>query len=289
MTNPFYPYSALPDRPPLTLPDGKRIAVWVGLNIEHYEYGKPALSLAQFTAGLTPDPLNHAWREYGPRVGIWRMIEMFDRLGIQPTAILNSDVVGEHPAIIRAGVERGWAWVAHGRNNTTWQAGMARDVERAYIDDVASVIEKATGARPAGWLGPALTATAATNDLLAELGFRYCLDWAADDEPFPFTVAKGSLLSVPYSAELNDIPFYALQGQPASAFRQALIDQFDQLYAEGGESARVMAISVHPYITGVPHRIAYLEKLYEYIRQRPGVLFWTGEQILDWYRPLARR
>lgn len=283
MPNPFFSYSPIASRPPVELPGGKRIAVWVGLNIEYYEYGQPALSLAQFTAGLTPDPLNYGWREYGPRVGIWRMIELFDRLGVQPTAIVNSQVATEYPEIIAAGVERGWAWVAHGRNNSTWQAGMERDAEQAYIAEVTDEIERATGARPRGWLGPSLTASAETANLLAELGYAYSLDWGIDDEPMPLNVAKGELLSVPYSTELNDIPFYVLQGQSGADFRQALIDQFDQLYAEGASRPRVLGFGVHPFLTGQPYRLRYLREALEHMTAHDEAWFPSADELAEWY------
>lgn len=283
MTNPFYSYSAIVDRPVRPLPDGRRVAVWIGLNIEHYEYGKPALSLAPFTAGLTPDPLNFGWREYGPRVGVWRMIEMFDALGIQPTAILNTDVIEQHPAIITAGTARGWDWVGHGRNNTTWQAGMEPDAELAYLVDVADLIEQATGKRPKGWLGPSLTAGPHTNDLLARAGYRYCLDWGIDDEPVPFDVASGSLLALPYSTELNDIPFYAIQGQSGEAFRTALTDQFDQLYAEGRTRPRVMGFGLHPFLSGQPYRVRYVREALEHMARHDDVWFATADQITAWF------
>ncbi|GAA4738217.1 polysaccharide deacetylase family protein [Nocardioides endophyticus] len=283
MANPFYSYSPIVERPVRPLPEGKRIAVWFGLNVEHYEYGRPALSMAPFTAGLTPDPLNFGWREYGPRVGIWRMIEMFDELGVQPTAILNSDVIHEHPAIVAAGVERDWAWVGHGRNNSTWQVGMEPADEKAYIEDVADLIEEATGKRPAGWLGPSLTASPETNNLLAELGFGYCLDWGVDDEPFPFDVASGSLLSLPYSTELNDIPFYALQGQAGADFKQALIDQFDQLHAEGATRPRVMGVGLHPFLSGQPYRLRYVREAIEHMAAHDDVWFADADEIAAWY------
>lgn len=283
MSNPFYSYSPIVERTPLELPEGKRIAVWVGLNVEHYEYGKPAMSMAQFTAGLTPDPLNYGWREYGPRVGVWRMIEMFDSLGVQPTAIVNSDVIEEHPAIIRAGVERDWAWVGHGKNNSMWQVGMERDAEKAYIAEIVESIETATGKRPRGWLGPALTASPETNDLLAELGFDYNLDWGIDDEPFPFDVSTGRLISVPYSTELNDIPFYVLQGQSGADFKQALIDQFDQLYAEGATRPRVMGFGLHPFLSGQPYRIRYVAEALEHMLSHSDVWFASADEIAAWY------
>lgn len=283
VANPFYSYSAIADRPVLELPEGKRIAVWVGLNIEHYEYGEPAISLAEFTAGLTPDPLNHGWREYGPRVGVWRMIEMFDRLGIRPTAIADSDVIERYPAIVETGVARGWAWVGHGESSSRLQTGMDRDTERAYIAAVADRFERATGRRPRGWLGPARTASAATNDLLAELGFDYNLDWGIDDEPFPFDVGRGTLISVPYSAELNDIAFYAVQGQSGADFGQALVDQFDRLYAESATRPRVMGFALHLFLSGQPSRSRYVAEALEHMAGHDDVWFASADEIAAWY------
>jgi peptidoglycan/xylan/chitin deacetylase (PgdA/CDA1 family) len=288
MDNPFFSYSPIVRRKPLRLPEGKRLAVWLGLNLEHYEYGKPALSLAPFTAQLTPDPLNYGWREYGPRVGVWRLIEIFDRLGVAPTAIVNSEVCERNPELIEEGIKRGWCWVGHGRNNSTWQAGMERDPEKAYIEQVASTIERATGSHPRGWLGPALTASPQTNDLLAELGFRYCLDWGVDDEPFRFDVTVGELISVPYSTELNDIPFYALQGQSGADFRQALIDQFDQLLAEGESRPRVMGVGLHPFLSGQPYRARYVKEALAYMTQHDEVWFTTADEIANWYLQSTR-
>jgi allantoinase len=288
MENPLFAYSPIVRRPPLELPEGKRIAVWFALNLEHYEYGKPALSLAAFTAELIPDPLNYGWREYGPRVGVWRLVEIFDRLGIQPTAVINSEVCDRHPEIIDEGLKRGWRWVGHGRNNSTWQAGMEIEAEKAYIADVAATIERATGTRPRGWLGPALTASPATNDLLADLGFRYTLDWGVDDEPFHFDVATGELISIPYSTELNDIPFYVLQGQSGADFRQALIDQFDQLRTEGESRPRVMGFGLHPFLSGQPYRARYVAEALEHMAQFDDVWFTSADEIADWYVETSR-
>jgi peptidoglycan/xylan/chitin deacetylase (PgdA/CDA1 family) len=282
MSNPFYSYSPIVERPVVALPEGKRIAVWFGLNIEHYEYGQQAMSLAQFTAGLTPDPLNYGWRDYGPRVGVWRMIEAFDALGVQPTAIVNSDVVAEHPSIVKAGVERGWAWVAHGRNNSGWWVGMDPETERTAMTEITDTIANATGARPRGWLGPALTAGPETNNLLAGLGYDYNLDWGIDDVPVDFTVRSGRLLSLPYSTELNDIPFYALHGMSGPDFRQALVDAFDQLYAEGATRPRVMGVGVHPFLTGQPYRMRYLTEAIRHMQEHSDVWFANADQIADW-------
>ncbi|MGP3968288.1 polysaccharide deacetylase family protein [Streptomyces sp. 6N223] len=285
MTAPFFDHSPIVARPALRLPEGKRMAVWFGLNLEHYEYGKQALSLAPFTAGLTPDPLNHGWREYGPRVGVWRLIDVFDRAGVQPTAILNSEVSDRYPEIVKAGVERGWTWVAHGSNNSTWQTLLEPEEERGYITQVADRITEATGVRPRGWLGPALTASPNTLGLLARLGFRYCLDWGIDDEPFPFRTDGngGPLLSVPYSTELNDIPFYVLHHQTGEQFRQAIVDAFDQLYAEGATRPRVLGIGLHPFLSGQPYRARYVAEALAHMKRFADVWFPSADEIADWY------
>jgi hypothetical protein len=166
----LFDYNPITDRAPLQWPDGARIAFYLGLNLEHYPVDRPSTSIFGGTAGLAPDPLNYGWRDYGPRVGIWRLLESLDRHGLRASALVNSDVCANYPHIVKAGRERDWAWVAHGRDNSTFQAGMSLDDERAYLTEVVETIEQATGQRPRGWLGPALTETFETPTLLAELG-----------------------------------------------------------------------------------------------------------------------
>jgi allantoinase len=279
MDNPLLPYSPIIGRPPLRLPRDARVAVWIGLNVEHYAFGRPALSLAPFTANLIPDPLNHGWRDYGPRVGVWRLMRILDELGVTPSVVLNAAVCEHYPQIIQAGLDRGWVWLAHGRDNSTWQTSMERDEERRYIADVASTIESATGRRPRGWLGPALTASMNTNDLLVEAGFTYTLDWANDDQPYDMTVAAGRLISVPYSSELNDIPMCLLGRHTAEQFAQALLDGVDMLLDESADGARVLGIGVHPFITGQPFRAGHFARALGEIVSREGVVFATSEEI----------
>ena len=279
MENPFYSYSAIVRRPPLRLPGRKRVAVWVGVNIEHYSYGVPAISLAQFTAEFVPDPLNHGWRDYGPRVGIWRLLDLLDHAGMPPTAIVNSEVCTRYPDIVARGRAQGWCWVAHGANNSTLQVGMAPDDEREYLRRVTADLEASTGSRPRGWLGPALTATPHTYDLLAELGYRYALDWAIDDEPVSIQVAAGSLCAVPYSAELNDLPFFAIQGQSASDFADALVDQFEQLREEGADHPRVMGFGLHPFLSGQPFRTRHLRRALAHIASSDDAWLTTSDEV----------
>jgi allantoinase len=277
----LFDYSPIVDRAPLQWPDGARVAFYVGLNLEHYPVDRPSTSIFGGTAGLVPDPLNYGWRDYGPRVGIWRLIESLDRYRIRASALVNSDVCARYPQIIEAGRARSWAWVAHGRDNSTFQAGMPLDEERAYLTEVVNTIEKATGQRPEGWLGPALTETHETPALLAELGLRYVLDWCNDDQPYPLNVP--GMLSVPYSIEVNDVTLFVSNGVSGPEFLQVVRDQFDQLYADSAESGRVMALCLHPFIVSQPFRHKYLDQALEYIASRPGVWLTTSDEIAAHY------
>lgn len=284
MERPPYDFTPIVRRPRLTLPNGARLAVWIGINVEHYRWGQPALSLAPFTAELVPDPTNYGWRDYGPRVGVWRLMEILDRVGVRGTAITNSAVCEEYPEIIEEALARHWAIVAHGLDNSTWQAGMKRDDERAFIEQVATTLESATGRRPAGWLGPALTATPNTYDLLAELGFTHTLDWTNDDQPYPLNVRSGSLLSVPYSSEVNDLPAFVLHHHTGEEFAAAVVDQFETLYEEGVNSLRVMGIGIHPFLVGQPFRSRHFARALEQVAGRDDVWYATSDDIADWYR-----
>lgn len=279
--NPVYAYSPIVRRPVLRLPEGKRLAVWFGVNVEHYKFGVRSISLAEYTAHLNPDPLNHGWRDYGLRVGLWRLAEIFERFGLPMTAILNSDVVHHCPELIEEGRARGWRWIGHGENNSTYLVGIERDAERAAIQRVTDTIAEATGVVPRGWLGPALTESGYTNDLLAELGYTYTLNWSADDEPFRL---RNGLISVPYAIEVNDIPAFALQGLSGPQFRDLLIDQFDQLLAEGADRPRVMGVGLHPFLVGQPYRAKHFIAALEYLTQhRDDVWFTSGDEIAAWY------
>lgn len=283
MHAPFYDYSPITARPRLELPDGKRLAVWIALNIEHYAYGQPALSLAQFTAELVPDPLNYGWRDYGPRVGVWRLIELLGCHGFRPTAVVNADVFEHYPQIVQAGREQGWAWVGHGQNNSRWHVGMERDDERRFLQEILAAFESATGDRPHGWLGPALTSTENTIDLLAELGFDYTLDWANDDQPYLMKSASGRLASIPYSSEVNDIPAFVLHHHTGEQFAQSVIDQFDALYEEGAASLRVMGIGIHPFLVGQPFRAKPFARALEHIAGHDDVWLTTADEVARWY------
>ncbi|GAA2774320.1 polysaccharide deacetylase family protein [Saccharopolyspora taberi] len=277
MDNELFDYSPITDREPIRWPGGARVAFYVGLNIEHFEVDRPATSIFEGTSRLTPDPLNYGWRDYGARVGIWRTIETLDRHGIRASALLNSDVGERYPQIIRAGRERDWAWLAHGKNNSIFQPDIPAEEERAYLTDVVDTIERTTGHRPRGWMGPGLTESFRTPELLAELGLDYVLDWTNDDQPYPLNVP--GLLSVPYSIEINDISLFVSKSLTGPDFVRIVKDQLDQLHAESADSGRVMAIALHPFVIGQPFRAKYLDQALEYVVNHSDVWVTTSDEI----------
>lgn len=281
MDNRLYDYSAIVDRAPIRWPGGARVAFYVGLNVEHYRIDRPSTSTFAGTAGLTPDPLNYGWRDYGPRVGIWRVAQSLDRHGIRASVLLNSDVAERYPRIVEAGRERDWAWLAHGKNNSVFQADMTPEEERAYLADVVGTIEKATGRRPRGWMGPALTETFNTPELLAELGLDYVLDWTNDDQPYRLNVP--GMLSVPYSVELNDISLFVGKSTSGPDFVRIVKDQLDQLYEDSADSGRVMALALHPFVIGQAFRHKYLDEALEYVANHEGVWLTTSDEIAEHY------
>lgn len=282
MHNELYSYRPITERPPIRWPGGARVAFYLGLNVEHYLVDRPSTSIFGGTAGLTPDPLNYGWRDYGPRVGFWRLLESLDRHNVRASVLLNSDVCTKYPQIIEAGLARDWAWLAHGRDNSTFQAGMTREEEHTYLADVVATIRAATGKPVNGWLGPALTETFETPSLLAELGLSYTLDWTNDDQPYELAVP--GMYSVPYSIELNDVTMFVTKSYTGREFLDAVHDQLDQLYADSAESGRVMALCIHPFLANQPFRHKYLDEALQYIADHEGVWMTTSDEILDAYR-----
>lgn len=281
MDTTLFGYSPVTERPPITWPGGARVACYIGLNVEHYQVDRPSTSIFADTASLVPDPLNYGWRDYGPRVGIWRTIEALDRHGLRASALLNSAVCARYPQIVDAGRQRGWAWLAHGRDNSTLQADMSRDEEREYLTDVVDTITAATGMRPRGWMGPGLTETFHTPALLAELGLGYVLDWTNDDRPYPLNVP--GMLSVPYSIEVNDLQLFP-RGVGGPDFVRIVKDQYEQLHADSAHSGRVMALALHPFVTGQPFRAKYLNEALAYLAVQPDIWLTTSDEIAEHYR-----
>ena len=278
------PYTAIVDRPKLTLPNKARMVVWTIINVEEWSNTGPMPRMVlppPMGVPLLPDLPNWAWHEYGMRVGFWRLHDLFTRQGITPTMATNGIVCQNYPRIAYAARDSGWEFMGHGYV----QGPMHKvDNQREAIRKTHEAILAVTGKSPLGWECPGLTETEETIDILAEEGVKYTADWVLDDQPTRISTTNGSIVSVPYSLETNDIPIFALQNHESDAMYKRTVDQFEQLYTESEVITRVMAISVHPYLSGVPHRIGYLEKIYEHIKSKPDVLMWTGEEIYNWYQ-----
>jgi allantoinase len=285
--SPRYAYSPIIERPPLLLPGGARVAVLLYLNIEHFPYDQPQLayhSMSPQSQQLVPDVMNHTWRDYGLRVGLWRLVELLERIGIAPTVMLHSDVCAEYPQIIEYGREHGWEWVAHGASTVSIATMLDEAEERALIASVLDTIEAATGERPTGWFSSGIAESARTPDLLAELGVSYLCDYSADDQPFALDVAAGSLVAIPYNLQTVDVVLVHHHGMTAEQYADALIDQFDVQHAEGATTARVMPISLHPFVMGHGFRTRHLARALEHIAAADGAWLAQARDVDAWFR-----
>ena len=279
-----FDYSPLAARRPWKLPKGARIAVWTVVNIEEWDIEKPMarqyLTAPQGVATV-PDVPNWAWHDYGMRVGFWRLLDALGKRKIRATTSINANVCRSYPPVAQAMLDAGWEFMGHGVKQGAMH--LLSD-QRAAIRESIDILTKFTGQKPKGWLGPGLTETWETLDMLKEEGIEYVSDWVNDDQPYEIRTKAGTLVSVPYTLELNDIPMMVIQHHTSDEWVRRCKDQFDRLYAEGARNPRVMCLAVHPYNSGVPHRIKYFEAVYDYMRKQKGVWFTTGEEIYDWYR-----
>jgi allantoinase len=278
-----YSYSLVTRRPKLAWPDGKRLALWVVPNIEHYEY-LPATARVRnpWPRMPHPDVLGYSVRDYGNRVGLWRMAEVMDKHRIRCTVSLNLAVYEHYPEIMEACETRGWATLCHGLYNTRYHWDLSEAEERAEIAECVATYRRLTGRMLRGWFSPAVSNTLRTPDLVAEAGITYSADFYHDDQPTPLRVRSGRLISVPYTMDLNDAVLYRYDTE-GEEFARMITDHFDTLYEEAAESGRVMCIALHPYIYGQPHRIRHLDRALGYIMRHEGVWQATGEEIADWY------
>ena len=279
------PYSAIVDRPPLKLPDGARMAVWTIVNVEHWGSTKaqPRTILPPpMGQPLLPDVPNWSWHEYGNRVGFWRIRDILAEYGVTPTLAINGTAIESYSRIAEEALKGGWEFMGHG----FIQGPMHKlDDQADHIQRTVKAIKSFTGKGPVGWESPGLTETMETLDLLSEAGIEYVADWPLDDQPVELKTKSGKkIYSIPYPLETNDIPIMALQQHSSEEFAKRCIDQFDRLYEESADITRIMGISMHTFLSGVPHRCKYVEQVYKHITSKPDVLLWTGEQVIDWYK-----
>jgi allantoinase len=236
-----------------------------------------------------PDIPSWSARDYGNRVGVFRLMQVLDRYGIRATVALNADLCAQHPAIIEEGQKRSWEWMGHNESNTRRLNEAPPGEERRIIRDALATIAQATGKRPLGWLGSGLQETWDTLDLLAAEGCEYVCDWTNDDQPYTMTLEGGrKLVSIPYSHEINDKPVFERAHRTAAEFQEMICRQFDVLNREGAESGRVMAIAIHPYLTGVPHRIDAFDQALAYICRHDRVWKATGTEIARHFAAQAK-
>lgn len=277
-------YEPIVSRPPLKLPGNARVAVWTIVNVENWLPDAPmprTVLSPPMGQPLLPDVANWCWHEYGMRVGFWRFLEVLKQRQMRATFAVNGTACAQYPAACQAALDAGWEFMGHGYV----QKPMHRVEDQLdSIRKTMEAIQAFTGKAPRGWESPGLTENEVTIDLLAQAGIEYVADWVLDDQPVSIKTRHGDVVSVPYTVEINDVVMFAVQQHSSEELLRRGRDQFDQLYKEGATTPRVMAISIHPYLTGAPHRIRYLEALYDHILQHEGVALMTGEEIMDVYK-----
>jgi peptidoglycan/xylan/chitin deacetylase (PgdA/CDA1 family) len=277
-----FAYTPINRRPILRWPNGARLAVWVIPNIEFFSL-KRAFAGHPFEKAGTDVPTVRPWgqRDYGNRIGVFRIMEVLHRYGIRATATVNADIVDHHPQILEDALKQDWELMGHNLTNHTRLTGMNPEQEREVIEGSLEKLERFSGRRPRGWLGSGLAETWNTLDILAQAGVEYVSDWVNDDQPYYMQTQPHKLVYLPYSYEINDSPQLYYRDRSIDEFEQMIRYQFDVLYHEGAQSSRVMAICLHPYLIGVPHRIGGLDRALKYITGHSGVWCATGSEIVD--------
>ena len=290
-----YPFVALPDRKPLRFPNGAQLALILTINIEYWEKSRPGQKEPLFTGGPMTiphglpgevlDTANWTWREYGQRVGIWRMMDVFDRFGVKPSCTINGMAMTERRRIVDACKERGWELVPHNWAQNDLLAFYANDpnAERELILRTLQTYEKVSGRPAKAWLSSAIRGTVYTPALLKEFGLIAYCDYLNDDQPYLIDTPHGPIVCVPYSNDINDFNLFARGGMSASAGLETLKLCFDQLYEEGAHTGRIMNVGLHPHVMGQPHRIGALRDFVDYARARAKVWFPSREELATWY------
>jgi len=275
-----YPYVPITRRADYAWPQGRRLAVYLGFNVEHFDFGA-GLGAALGPKSPEPDVLNYSWRDYGNRVGVWRCLELFDALSLPLGALVNTALYDYCPEVVEAFVRRGDELIGHGHTNADRQGDLAEAEERALLESCRERIARESGRAPQGWLSPWISESALTPDLLADTGYRYTLNWCHDDQPVRFATRSGrALWSIPYPQELNDIPMIVARQMDGRDFADMIVDNFDEMLVQAGAQPLVMGIALHPYLVGQPYRLRHLRRALEHIvAQRERVWITTPGAI----------
>ncbi len=290
----YYEFVPMPERNPLRWPNGARVALLVTFNLEYWDLIRDT-DEAYYAGGpaILPDPLpgnvadipNYTWREYGQRVGIWRLFDIMDRAGVPASCTMNAKMGLERPQAINYCVERGWELVAHNYVQSDLLTNYYFDGkgERELVLETLRVYEQTVGKKAAGWLSSSLRGNPSTVDLLAEQGLLYTTDFLNDDQPYLIHTDHGPIVSIPYSNEVNDFMIFMRRGNTTSEAFEVFKEQFDALYAEGAESGRLMNLGLHPHVVGQPFRARCVREFIDYAKQFPDVWWTTREEIARWY------
>lgn len=277
-----YRYAPSRGRPRLNMPGGARLAFWIAPNIEHYEWMPPVNPNRHPWPRVMPDVLNYSRRDYGNRIGFRRIADEMEKRGIPGTVSLSVTVCDHFPDIIARCNDMGWELFSHGIYNTRYFYGMTAEEQRAVIIDSRETLAR-VGQRLDGWLTPAITPSIETQEILAQEGVRYTLDYFHDDQPMPLNLRTGKLISIPYSIEMNDTPLVEWHHMSVDEILVSLRAQFDRMYAEGAQNPRVMCFAIHPFVLGQPHRIDAFAEFLDYVKSHQDVWYPTGREMADWY------
>ena len=275
-----YPYSAITRRTDYSWPDGRRLAVYIGFNIEHFEFGA-GLGAALGPKSPEPDVLNFSWRDYGNRVGVWRCLELFEDLKLPVGALINTALYDYCPEVVEAFAKRGDELIGHGHTNSERQSDMKEEDERGLLRYCRDRIAKESKQEVAGWLSPWISESFVTPDLLQETGYRYTLNWCHDDQPVELKTRKGKLWSIPYPQELNDIPMIVARQMDGRDFADMVVDNFDEMLGQSADQPLVMGIALHPYLVGQPYRLRHLRRALRHIAVEKGAWFTTPGKVCD--------
>ena len=277
-----YSYSPISERPDYDWPDGKRLAVYFALNIEHFSFGE-GLGHTPTQPATPPDVRNYSWRDYGLRVGIWRIFDLFDELELPACHLMNTAVYDYAPQIPVRIRTRGDEFIGHGRTNSEEQGGCSEYEERLLIGETTETLRRHEGQAPGGWMGPWISESVRTPDLLKEAGYRYLLDWCADDQPFWMTTRSGPILSIPYHIEINDSPAQLTRRHTADDFTRMVTAHFDEQLWQSARQPLVFSLALHTFVSGQPYRLAGLRDILLHILNhsdadrvwftRPGAIY----------------
>jgi peptidoglycan/xylan/chitin deacetylase (PgdA/CDA1 family) len=269
-----YGYSSILQRRPFRWPNGARLALYFALGLEEYSFGE-GLTENLVSGGAHPDVLNSSWRDYGNRVGAWRVLQAFRQYQLPLSILLNSAVCESAPDLVRTALDQGCELIAHGYSNSDTLQGASEEEEGEYLRRVARQIQEFGGKPPTGWSSPWITETERTPDLLQETGFKYVLDFCMDDQPVWLSTRHGQLLSVPYSQEINDSSTIIGRYASAEEFGRMIVDQFDEMRSSRDEQPVVMSVVLHSFISGQPFRLRALRRAIEHVLAADEALWIT--------------